>query len=142
MSRICQECGAKCCRYFCFEIDEPTDYDEFEDLRWFLLHEDVSVHVDEGDWFISIDNVCKMLGPDNRCTAYEMRPDICRKYDPANCDQSEGDYDYDALFSTPDQVEAYARKRLGEMKFIEARAKTRKRLRAKHKVRMESKKHR
>ena len=74
MSETCAECGAKCCRYFCFEIDEPTDYAGFEDVRWFLLHHDVSVHIDEGDWYISIGNRCKMLGLDNRCQGYDTRP--------------------------------------------------------------------
>ena len=47
MSKTCQECGAKCCRYFCFEIDEPDTYEEFENVRWYLCHEHVAVHVAE-----------------------------------------------------------------------------------------------
>jgi uncharacterized protein len=120
---LCVECGAKCCRYFCFEIDEPTEYDEFEDVRWFLLHEGVSVHIDDGDWYISIANRCKMLGPDDRCLAYETRPTICRKYAPANCDHTGGDYGYQEHFRSAEEVEAYARKTLGEAAFERARAK-------------------
>ena len=123
MSQTCVECGAKCCKYFCFEIDEPTDYDDFEDVRWFLLHEDVSVHIDEGDWYISIANRCKMLAPDNTCTGYETRPRICRKYTPDNCDHSGGDYDYDEHFKTAEELDAYARRTLGDTKFDRARAK-------------------
>ena len=123
MSKTCRECGAKCCTYFCFEIDEPTDYDEFEDVRWFLLHQDVTVHVDEGDWYISIANRCKMLGADNECLAYETRPTICRKYDPGNCDYVSGDYGYDEHFKTAEELEAYARNTLGAGKFDRARAK-------------------
>ena len=29
MSKTCQVCGAKCCTYFCFQIDEPDTYSEF-----------------------------------------------------------------------------------------------------------------
>ena len=123
MSKTCVECGAKCCKYFCFEIDEPDDYDEFEDIRWFLFHEGVTVHIDDGDWFIHIENKCKMLGPDNRCMAYETRPSICRKYDPAECDHTGGDYGYDKHFKTPEEVEKYARETLGEAAFERARAK-------------------
>ena len=123
MSETCAECGAKCCRYFCFEIDEPTDYDGFEDVRWFLLHQDVSVHIDEGDWYISIGNRCKMLGLDDRCQAYDTRPNICRKYAPANCDHTGGDYQYDEHFTTAEQLEAYARRTLGDVKFDRARGK-------------------
>jgi Fe-S-cluster containining protein len=122
MDEQCVKCDAKCCRYFCFEIDEPESYEEFDDIRWFLLHEGVSVHIDEGDWFISIMNRCKMLGADNRCQAYEDRPLICRKYSPDNCDWTSGDYGYDELFETPEQIEAYARKILGKKKFERQKA--------------------
>ena len=92
MSReLCRKCGAKCCKYFCFEIDAPDDVDEFEDIRWYLCHEGVSVHIDKGDWFISIDNRCKMLDENDQCTCYEDRPLICRKYDLGNCDYTSGD---------------------------------------------------
>jgi Fe-S-cluster containining protein len=123
MSKTCAECGAKCCTYFCFEIDEPTDYDEFEDIRWFLMHHDVTVHVDDGDWFIAIGNRCRMLGLDNACTAYETRPTICRKYAPATCDYTSGEYGYDEEFTTAEEIEAYARRALGPAKFDRARAK-------------------
>ena len=125
MSMTCRECGAKCCKYFCFEIDEPDDYEEFEDIRWYLCHKGVTVHIDEGDWFISIANRCQMLAPDNGCKMYEDRPIICRKYDPDNCDHTGGDYGYDQEFTKPEQIEAYARKILGEAKFQRERAKMR-----------------
>ena len=67
MSLTCRECGAKCCRYFCFEIDEPDDYEEFEDIKWYICHEGITVHIDEGDWYINIANPCKMLAEDNSC---------------------------------------------------------------------------
>ena len=94
-------------------------------MRWFMLHQDVTVHVDEGDWYISIGNRCKMLGLDNRCQAYETRPNICRKYDPAQCDHTGGDYGYDVHFRTADELDACARKTLGPAKFNRARAKAR-----------------
>ncbi|MHC4562617.1 MAG: YkgJ family cysteine cluster protein [Planctomycetota bacterium] len=109
----CKACGAKCCQYFCFEIDEPDDYDEFEDVRWYICHEGVSVHIDEGNWFISIMNRCNMLDDDNQCTMYDDRPLICRKYDLDNCDQTMGDYGYDEEFNTPEELAAYARRTLG-----------------------------
>jgi len=117
MSKTCQECGAKCCRYFCFEIDEPDCYEEFDDIRWYLCHEGVSVHIDGGDWFIEIRNRCKMLSAENLCTIYDDRPLICRGYEPDTCDHTGGDYGYDAHFETPEQLDAYARKTLGPRKY-------------------------
>ena len=125
----CVQCGAKCCTYFCFEIDEPTDVDEFEDVRWFLCHEGVSVHIDEGSWYISLMNPCKFLdGKTMLCTNYDERPLICRKYDHENCDFTQGDYGYDQEFTTPDQLEAYAVKTLGK-KFETTRERKRLKLR-------------
>ena len=124
----CKVCGAKCCTYFCFEIDTPDDVEEFEDVRWYLCHEGVSVHIDEGDWYISIANRCNMLSDDDECTVYDNRPLICRKYDLDNCDQTGGDYGYDEEFTTPEELEAYARKTLGDETFEFERT----RFRAKH----------
>jgi len=123
MDDQCQNCDAKCCKYFCFEIDKPDTFEEFEDIRWFLCHEGVSIHIDEGDWYISIDNPCKMLDENNKCTIYDTRPMICRNYSMDNCDNASGDYEYDELFETPQDIEAYARKTLGEQVYERARAK-------------------
>lgn len=121
MIDTCQQCGAKCCKYFCFEIDEPDTFEEFDDVRWYLHHEGVSVHIDEGDWYISIANPCKMLTGDDRCTNYDARPLICRNYTPETCDDTPGGYDYDAEFSTPEQIEAYAAKTLGHKAYEKAK---------------------
>jgi len=125
MSQTCRKCGAKCCRYFCFEIDEPKAFDEFENVRWFVAHEGISVHVDEDDdWYIAISNECKFLDDEGLCTMYESRPLICRKYSTDGCDfTGDGDYGYKELFTEPAQVETYARKTLGEKKFEKQRAK-------------------
>jgi Fe-S-cluster containining protein len=117
MSERCVECGARCCRYFCFEIDTPDTYEEYENIRWFLCHEGVSVHIDDGDWYISIANRCKMLGENDRCIMYEKRPLICRKYAVGNCDFTQGGYEYEALFELPEQVEAYGKRKLGKRRW-------------------------
>ncbi|MHC4983477.1 MAG: YkgJ family cysteine cluster protein [Planctomycetota bacterium] len=136
MSKTCIECGAKCCTYFCFEIDEPDDYEEFEDLRWYLCHDGVSIHVDEnGDWFIELQNRCKNLTADKRCAIYEDRPLICRKYDPDNCDHASGEYRHRRHFRSPGQLDAYAREVLGETQYEAAKA----RLRAKIEKKQENK---
>ena len=111
---MCGKCGGKCCQYFCFEIDTPDTFEEFENLRWFLLHEGITIHIDEGHWYISIANRCKSLADDGRCLTYEDRPLICRRYDMDNCDFASGDYEYEQLFETPEQIERHARKALGK----------------------------
>jgi Fe-S-cluster containining protein len=128
MTNRCETCKGLCCRYFCFQIDEPDDYEEFEDVRWYLYHEGVSVHIDEdGDWFIQIANVCTALDENYRCKVYENRPLICRGYSTDNCEVLDDDYGYREEFTSPDQLDAYARKTLGretyEKDMIKHRAK-------------------
>jgi Fe-S-cluster containining protein len=115
MSSPCETCHSLCCRYFCFEIDRPDDYEEFENIRWYLYHEGVTVHIDEdGDWCIQIDNPCKELDKNHRCSVYEDRPLICRNYAVDQCEAIDGDFGYRALFKTPDDLVEYAKKTLGE----------------------------
>ena len=128
LSHTCRKCGSKCCRYFCFEIDEPDDFEEFEDIRWYLCHEGISIHVDEGDWYISIPNKCTMLTDDGDCGIYDTRPLICRKYDTDECDYPEGDYGYDHEFLRPEDIDVYAREVLGDEEYD--RQKTRARAKA------------
>lgn len=125
MNPQCRKCGAKCCKYFCFQIDTPDSYEEFENIRWFLCHEGVRIHVDKGDWYIEISNRCKMLDGDGLCRIYADRPLICRGYDKENCDDTSSDYEYDAEFTTPRQIDRYARKTLGKRAFEKARAEAR-----------------
>lgn len=134
MSKLCRQCGAKCCRYFCLEIDKPDTYQEFEDIRWFVAHKGVSVHVDEdGDWYLSVMAECRQLDADGLCTDYDNRPAICRRYSTDGCDHTQGDYEYQAEFRDPQDVEAFARKTLGDDEFVKARARLRKKLEPKPK---------
>ena len=124
----CDKCNALCCKYLCFEIDEPEDYDDFEDIRWYLCHEGISVHVDDDeDWYIQIDMRCKCLDENNQCTIYDDRPLICRKYGE-DCELTGDDYGYLQEFKSPEELEDYARKTLGqdeyEYEMIKFRAKS------------------
>jgi Fe-S-cluster containining protein len=58
-----------------------------------------------------------MLEAGNRCSIYEDRPLICRHYHDDGCDDSEGGYEYDEEFTSPEQLDAYARKRLGKARY-------------------------
>jgi len=81
------------------------------------------MHVDEGDWYIEIDNRCKWLGGDDLCTRYDERALICRKYSGDNCDHTGGDYCYEEYFRTSEDMEAYARKTLGDKLYDHERKK-------------------
>lgn len=82
----CEGCD-HCCRYMTVEIGTPRTKRDFDNIRWYILHRSVSVYVDtEGTWMVQFDTPCAWL-KDGRCTHYALRPDICREYDPAECER-------------------------------------------------------
>lgn len=85
--RICQqECGARCCRYITVLIKAPRRKADYDEISWFLAHEDISVYVESRRWYLEVRNKCKYLTDDNLCSIYENRPDVCRQYDPDSCE--------------------------------------------------------
>lgn len=103
---LCEYCTAKCCRYFCLPIDVPDTLKEYDYVRWFLLHGQSSVFVEDESWYLLVHTVCKHLQGDNRCGIYETRPEICREYTTDNCEYDE-DTVYEKYFETPEQVAEY-----------------------------------
>jgi len=111
----CSYCPAKCCKYFALPIETPDCWEDFEFIRWYLLHDRATVFVEDDTWYLLVHNWCKHLGDDNLCTAYETRPQICRDYKTDNCEY-EDEWVYDHYWETPQQVEEYAEAVLGPRK--------------------------
>ena len=113
---LCSECAGLCCRYFALPIDNPDEAKDFENIRWYLLHENVTVFVEKSQWYIGVANRCKMLQPDNRCGIYETRPPVCRGYSTENCDYHGGEYEFEMLFTSAEQLERYAKETLAKLR--------------------------
>ena len=111
---LCDHCVAKCCRYFALPIDTPDTRQDFDFIRWYLLHEGATVFTEEGNWYLLVYATCKHLQDDHRCGIYHTRPQICRDYSTENCEY-EDDWVYDRYFETPEQVEEYAEAVLGPL---------------------------
>jgi Fe-S-cluster containining protein len=111
---LCDQCSALCCRYFVLEIDTPETRQQYDDIRWYLVHQNVFVFIEKKKWYLGIYSRCKHLQADNRCGIYETRPRICREYSTDNCDYHGGEYDWEVLFSSAEQLWAYAEERLSE----------------------------
>lgn len=105
----CDICGGKCCKYVSVQIDTPVEKDEWDNIRWYLLHENVRVFIDHDmDWFIEFLTPCTAQLPDNRCGCYETRPAICRSHgqqEDVNCEYYADPYH--RLFETVEQLELY-----------------------------------
>ncbi len=108
---LCEHCTAMCCRYIALPVDKPETKADFDDLRWFLLHERVSIFVEDGDWYVCFQTPCRHLLPDNRCGIYTTRPRICREYDTENCDYHSGDYQWELHFACVEHLDEYVRQR-------------------------------
>ena len=113
---LCDYCNAKCCRYFALPIDTPDCSKDFDYMRWFLLHGQASVFVEDDSWYLLVHTVCKHLQADNRCGIYLTRPEICREYSTDNCEYDE-DSTYDKYFETPEQVAEYVEATYGQADF-------------------------
>jgi Fe-S-cluster containining protein len=109
---LCNHCMAKCCRYFALPIDKPKDWEDFDFIRWYLLHDRAAIFTDEGAWYLLVYNPCRHLGDDQLCGIYDTRPQICRDYATANCEYND-DWVYDHYWETPEQIEEYAEAVLG-----------------------------
>ncbi len=104
---LCSYCTARCCRYFAMQIDTPTTRQQFDHIRWYMLHGPFSVFVDGETWFLVVPGDCKHIQPDYRCGIYETRPDICRAYTTDECEYDNNGI-YDQYFETPEQLWEYA----------------------------------
>jgi uncharacterized protein len=109
---LCEFCTGKCCRYLALPIEEPTTWEDFDDLRWYLAHGNISVFVDGGTWYLTVFSTCNHLLPDNRCGIYEDRPRICRDYSTDDCEYDDY-YTYEQIFEHDDQIWEYAEAILG-----------------------------
>lgn len=104
---LCSYCTAQCCRYFALPIDAPTTWDDFDNMRWYIMHGRTSIFVDDGTWFLLVYGDCKNLMPDNRCGIYLTRPKICRAYSTDNCEYGNMGC-YDKFFESQEQLWEYA----------------------------------
>jgi Fe-S-cluster containining protein len=104
---LCAYCTAMCCRYFAVPIDTPTNWKDYDNIRWFMLHGRVTVYVDEGTWYLCVYADCKHLEADHRCGIYHDRPEICREYSTTACEYDDRGI-HERLFETPEQIWEYA----------------------------------
>jgi len=112
--RDCILCKAKCCRHVATGIDTPTCKRDYDNIRWYLMHENVHVFIDmDGEWTIEFFTPCKNLLPDNTCAIYSERPRVCRDYPAADemCEYEDDEPPYKELFTTVEEFESYLQKK-------------------------------
>ena len=105
---LCDDCKGLCCRYMALPLETPEDKEDFDDIRWYLCHKDITVFVEDGDWYVNIKNKCRHLSEkDYLCKIYDKRPKICRGYHTKECELAGDEYDYELHFTNDKQMEEY-----------------------------------
>ena len=87
-------------------METPESREDFDFIRWYLLHEQATVFTEDGVWYLLVHTACKHLQPDNRCGIYHTRPQICRDYSTENC-EFDNNWAYQRYFETPEQLQEY-----------------------------------
>ncbi len=83
----CQElCRARCCRYITVQISSPRRKADYDELSWFLTHDNISVYVNNRRWHLEVSNPCKHLTKRSLCAIYETRPIVCRDHAADGCE--------------------------------------------------------
>ncbi len=106
LTKMCIDCGSKCCKYLALEIDYPDCPDEYEKVRWYLIHENSWVFIDDDKWYLLINNKCRFLGDDGLCNYYDRRPEICREHNQKDCESDSAIF-YDELFKSVEEFEKF-----------------------------------
>ena len=107
---MCAKCGSKCCRHVALAIDTPTCKSDYDNIRWYLMHKDVTVSIDnDGEWILQFDAKCENLGSDQSCVSYDDRPKICRDYPDKDsfCEFETDELPHKLLFTTVSEFEKY-----------------------------------
>jgi uncharacterized protein len=108
----CSKCDAHCCRHVAVQIGKPVTKKEIDQVRWYLLHENVWVSIDhEGDWLLEFRTPCRKI-VNNQCGDYENRPAICRDYPGENeyCERETDETSYAVLFTNEEEFVLYLNK--------------------------------
>ena len=104
---LCDFCTGKCCRYFSLPIENPTSWNDYDTIRWYLAHGQTVVYVEKRQWYLLVLTRCNYLTQDDLCGIYLNRPKICREYTTDNCEY-DNDWSFEKLFETPEQIWEYA----------------------------------
>jgi hypothetical protein len=84
---ICtRHCGARCCRYVTVSIPTPVAEDDWDEMRWWLAHEGVTVSKESDGWMVVFETRCRNLGEAGECRAYRDRMRMCSEHDVTDCE--------------------------------------------------------
>ncbi len=105
-----EACRAICCRYVTTKINAPRNKMDFDEIHWFLCHENIEVFIEARKWYVLFDTPCRNLDERYRCRDYPARPHVCRQHAEEECEYW-GEEDRKVRLRTPDDLKRYMKKR-------------------------------
>lgn len=119
----CEECGGKCCDYVAIEMVPPKNKSDYDHIRWYLVHENVSVFIDhEKKWYVQFVTPCIEKNISNRCEIYSTRPKICSGHGNLEGECEFYSSPYREYFSHTSDFEKYLNKRNIDWEFKQNKA--------------------
>ncbi len=110
-SESCPEaCRAMCCTYVATKIDAPRTKIDWDEIYWFLCHENVEVFIESRKWYVLFDTPCNNLDAKSRCVVYPRRPHVCREHEVENCEYW-GEEEGKITLRTPDDLKKFMKRR-------------------------------
>jgi Fe-S-cluster containining protein len=114
----CEECGGRCCDYVAIELTRPGNKSEYDHIRWYLVHENVSVFIDhEKKWYVQFVTTCTKKDSNNRCSIYPSRPRICSGHGNFEGECEYYSSPYLEYFSNESDFEKYLKRKNIDWKF-------------------------
>jgi Fe-S-cluster containining protein len=106
-SNPCAGCSL-CCRYIALEIDTPEDEEDWDNIYWYLLHQNVWVWIDNDDsWNLQFNTPCEKLTKEGWCGIYDERPNLCKRYSSENCEKYGDGKSYKLLFKNAEEFQKW-----------------------------------
>jgi Fe-S-cluster containining protein len=100
----CSNCG-ECCTYVATQIDDPQSFGDYENVHWYLTHENVGVYIDwDGDWYIEFKTRCRNLTEARTCAIYATRPRVCSEFSFLDCEKNSGEKGWKHYFASHEQL--------------------------------------
>jgi len=119
-SEACMACKGHCCNHISLPIDKPKCKQDYDYIRWYLMHKNVFVYIDfDNTWMIEFRSPCINIQTDGRCGIYENRLKICSDFPPKDeeCEFLNDSPTNKKLFSTVEEFEVYLEDRKIDWRF-------------------------
>ncbi|MDA3836760.1 MAG: YkgJ family cysteine cluster protein [Nanoarchaeota archaeon] len=105
--RTCKVCDAICCRYITIPLKTPEIIEDFENIKWYISHENTEVNIEEdGAWYIKLKTPCEHLSKNNLCSIYKNRPEICKEHTTKSCEKY-NEENFILTFKSVEEVNKY-----------------------------------